>query len=199
MKINVGTVAIEARMPTLRELSPARRGLMSTRSVEYDAAKGLVKACILSPTFDELLRKKPACLQNVANRMVEGAGLAAEITLLEEGELDAFPEFAKAYFEAEKKVPPAFKVDPDERGKLFPVAVESSGARFELIFKYPNEQLVERVRKADTCEGDAAFLKSLAVHGDVEALAVAVPAACLVLAGRMLGIAGSSEVERLGE
>ena len=134
---------IEVRAPTLEELTALRRAGGSP-----DAARKLVRACLVSPSLTEVLAKAPGAVLVLLGHILSVYGLTAELSLLDEEDYDE--ETAKAVVEAERK---GFS-------GLFVVAFapETEPATLSFVLRVPRDQeLAEVMRDAIAAGTFAAF------------------------------------------
>jgi hypothetical protein len=95
LSIKLHDIEIEARVPTVAELTKVRR------EQSHEGLKALAKACVVSPKWSELMKQLPGAGFSIGRVIFEASGGKAEAYVLDEDELT--DDLAKAMVEAEKK------------------------------------------------------------------------------------------------
>jgi uncharacterized membrane-anchored protein len=200
-KYTVKGISVEARRPTLAELTAVKEANATIRTaiISHESAKALCKSCLAKDDFIALSKAAPACFVGLASFILEEACVGGAITLFEEWELDPFPELVKAYVDQQTKSAGLYPDTDDPRRSLYPIALKVRDDDRRFILRMPHDREVDETRKVRTAEAAKAFCSKICVFGDMAALEAEAPGAYFTIQEFALDLAGDWSVERLGK
>lgn len=178
---------IQARVPTLADLSKLREGLSGKRDSIAEAFKQFAKACIITPPFRDILKAKPAAGFTLGKTILEACGGKAEPYVLEEDELDE--QVAAAMVAAETK---GFQ-------GLTPIVIGHKEEAHVLILRAAKEREIDAYFKTESAEAAQTLVKACAVFPDPVDFDRTTPGLYLGLANFIVEQAGFRDEAALGE
>jgi hypothetical protein len=197
MRFDVQGLIVETKVPTLAQLTTIKQAPKGLG--DYDACRSLVKGSIVSPSFVELLKRRPSCVAGLALQIAIGCGVGGAVRLLEEPEIES-EEQAAAYVEQADRLAKLYADPEDERRIVMPVVVETEGgAARAFLLRRPIESEIERYRKANTAEAAKLLVSKVALWGPVAELEADLPGVYLTLADCVLDVCGDYEARLVGE
>ena len=187
IQISFDSFEIQARIPTLAEISKLRESFTGRRDSFAEAFKQFAKACIITPPFKEILKAKPAAGFTLGKAIFEACGGKAEPYILPEDELDE--PTAAALVAAEGK---------NFQG-LTPVVIGHKEEAHVLILRAAKEREIDEYFKTESAEAAQSLVKKCTVHPDPVDFDRTTPGFYLGLANFIVEQAGFRDEALVGE
>jgi hypothetical protein len=154
--------------------------------------KKLAKACLISPSYGEVVRPKPMLGPRLGRLIAEASGLSARVTALEEEDIPA--ELADVMVKMEAK-----GVRPEA---MLPVLVSHGGTDRYFLLTMPPERVCDAFTSARTVEAAKKIVEAQAAYPAADAVAALeheAPGIYMMLALELMRFAGNDDDLTLGE
>src|SRR5688500_12199659 len=156
------------------------------------ALKKLAKACLLSPSYSEVVKPRPMIGPKIGQVIAEASGLGAIPMVLEEDEIP--PELAAAMVTMEAK-----GTRPET---MLPLGISHGGVDRYFLLTMPPERVCDTFAGARTVEAAKKIVETQAAFPDAAAIAALehdAPGIYMIAALELMKFAGMDDEVTLGE
>lgn len=199
LSFKVGAIEVEARVPTMDELTPVLRSIIEHKgdvTANHGVLRDLVKTIVSKETYDALTLRKPGAFFALGFSIVGSLGFGKPVNFLSDEEVDE--AFAKVIVEKEET--PFIRTmreryPGEDIGKLYPVSIQVGTDEIRALLQFPLAKQVDMVRDSTSMASYRDFVHALTVWGEIKRLEAEGPFFYFAIAERMLQLAGHGEAE----